>query len=148
MQSDTCVRALWGDPAVGFIPPFIVILPQGGPDTGSLFFLGYPRAAHEISAGKARVIWTHPHHRLPLHLVDTFPQGCGSAGCPDIDCGMFDMSKSRTLHEDNFLLRKQPYPPALLCNSWGCNKDTLKGDKLVRCAKCQVVRYCKKEHQV
>lgn len=38
VQSDTCIRSLWADPAVEYIPPFIIIMPQGGSDTGRSAF--------------------------------------------------------------------------------------------------------------
>ena len=132
-QADLLVRALYSDPAVGYVPPFIVFMPLA------------PK-------GKARILFTKPSHMLPQPFAESWPSFCGSPGCVDSDCGMFDLTTSRSLAEGTPMVREGPWSPhRVVCNLWGCEqkrRDTQSQIRMKRCDRCKEVIYCDETHQV
>ena len=134
LQADMLLRALFSDPAVGFFPPFVVIMPfSGNPD---------PRG---------RVVYAHPSNMPSRSLLETFPMSCGSPRCGNTECGFLNLKATRALSAGTAMVRDDGWPPSrMLCNMWGCEKPHLpeKGEKLMQCQKCREVYYCSVSHQV
>ncbi|KIM38480.1 hypothetical protein M413DRAFT_447719 [Hebeloma cylindrosporum] len=132
-QADLLVRSLLSDPAVGYVPKFIVFLPMS-------------------AYVKARALFMHPSFVPPPALVENFPSGCGAANCTDDDCGAFDLTASRALAEDTALIRNNDWVMDVVrCNLWICNVEepaNISGKSLFQaCKKCRDAFYCCKEHQ-
>jgi len=134
LQADLLVRSLLSDPAVGYLPKFIVFL------STNVFV-------------KARALFMDPSFLPPPKLVENFPTGCGAVNCTDTDCGAFDLTASRSLAEDSALLRHHNWVMGVVrCNLWICNVEEpadLSGKSVFQgCKKCQDAFYCCKDHQV
>ncbi|KAK0454191.1 uncharacterized protein EV420DRAFT_604727 [Desarmillaria tabescens] len=134
-ELDLCVRALLLDEAVGYVPPFIVIVEMG----------------YDIMA---RTLFTCPSHVPSPSLLESLPNVCGSRRCTDSDCtGLWRTERPRSLHHPSPMVRKpQRYDDRVVCNLWGCEvqmqKDVITGRMtLKRCQKCKEVLYCSREHQ-
>lgn len=129
-QADHLVRALFSDPAVGYVPPFIIFIPLS-------------------RTGKARILFTKPSHMLPQPFVQSWPSCCWNPGCADLDCGMFDLTKSRCLAEGTAMVRASPWSPhRVVCNLWGCEAKHGGNVQMKRCERCREVIYCDQMHQV
>ncbi|KAJ7171810.1 hypothetical protein C8R43DRAFT_874448 [Mycena crocata] len=131
-QTDLLVRALLSDPAVGYVPPFIIF-------------------HSALSDGKTTVLFTKPVHVPPTSLIQDLPGSCNASQCSRTDCAAIDMTLSRSLVENSHMVRKWETvaPKCILCNLWGCNvKYSEDGDfNLQRCQRCREVLYCSKAHQ-
>jgi MYND finger len=133
-QADLLVRSLLSDPEVGYVPPFIIIVPHQG--------VGCPRV---------RALFTQPSHAPPSELTQSWPQTCGQRGCQETDCGSFDFKACRSLSEGSTPVRKSPFPgKRVACNLWGCEvlHKPEEGSTLMRCKRCKEAFYCSSEHQV
>jgi hypothetical protein len=133
-QADLLVRSLLSDPAVGYVPPFIIIMPRQGTD-----------------GLRARALFTHPSHRPPPALTELWPKTCGSRHCEEPECGMFDFAACRSLSAGSALVRKGPWlGHRVACNVWGCEvlHKPEEGSSLMRCQRCKEVFYCTTTHQV
>jgi hypothetical protein len=130
LQADLLVRSLLADPAVGYVPPFIIILPLHGP--------------------RARALFTHPSHVPSPALTQSWPKSCGASGCRDPDCGNFRFELCRTLDAGTAMVRKSGWPEKrVTCNLWGCEVLYRPGEgALMRCQRCKEVLYCSSKHQV
>ena len=126
------MRSLISDPAVGYVPKFIVFLPK------NVYV-------------KARALFMGPSF-LPIpKLVEDFPT-CGAANCTDDDCGAFDLTASRSFVKDSTLLRHHEWVMDVVrCNLWICNEEEpadLSGKTLLQaCKQCREVFYCCRDHQ-
>jgi hypothetical protein len=133
-QADLLVRSLLSDPAVGYIPPFIVIIPYQG-----------------ANSPHAQALFTHPSHAPPSELTRSWPSSCGSPNCPETDCGSFDFNACRALSPDSKMVRKGPWPgKRTACNFWGCEvlHKPEEGSTLMQCRRCKEAFYCTSTHQV
>jgi hypothetical protein len=131
-QADLLVRSLLADPAVGYVPPFIV------------FFSA-------TKSGRATVLFTNPSHRPPQAFLSTFPQRCSAVHCTADDCGFVNLPGSRCLMKGSKMVRQGNFEKGVvLCNLWGCAiaYDPENGTTLSRCQKCKEALYCSVEHQV
>ena len=128
------MRSLLSDPAVEYVPKFIVFLPTN-------------------AYVKARALFMDPSFIPPPELVRDFPAGCGAANCTDKDCGAFDLTASRSLAEGTTLMREHKWAMnEVRCNYWICNKEEpadIEGKSMFQaCKKCREAFYCSKDHQV
>jgi len=130
-QADLLVRAHYADPAAGYIPPFIILMPLS-------------------VSGKARVLFTKPSHMLPQAFAQSWPSYCLNPACGDSNCGMIDFTKSRCLAEGTAMVREGPWlPHRVICNLWGCEQKRNGGDVRMKCCeRCKEVIYCDHDHQV
>ncbi|KAJ7451176.1 hypothetical protein FB451DRAFT_1051625 [Mycena latifolia] len=131
-QTDLLVRALLADPAVGYVPPFIIF--------------------HSVADnGKTCVLFTKPHFAPPPALVKGWPGECRDSKCPRSDCAAIDMAASRCLVDKTPMVREwsMASPPRVLCNLWGCGVQHAEDSdvKLQRCQRCREVLYCSAAHQ-
>ncbi|KAJ6626994.1 hypothetical protein B0H10DRAFT_470193 [Mycena sp. CBHHK59/15] len=101
-QVDILVRSLLSDPAVGYVPPFVI-------------FHSF------IPEGKTCVLFTKPLHRPRGPLVRDMPGSCTNSTCPHRDCAAIDMDASLSLAENSHMVRKwdNVLPKRIVCNLWG-----------------------------
>ena len=133
-QADLLVRSLLSDPAVGYVPPFIVIL-----------------TVRTDEGPPGRILFSHPSHFPPRSLIENWPKSCGSSGCHKIECGSFDLNASCSLSAGSAMVRESSWSrKRVVCNLWGCEVLHLpeEGMPLRRCQRCQEVLYCCRQHQV
>jgi hypothetical protein len=133
-QADLLFRSLLSDPDVGYVPPFIVIVPS-------------QRSEDPV----ARAIFSDPSYRPPTSLTQNFPKSCGSPGCDKTDCGFFDLDACRSLSPGSAMVRSSVWPEnRVVCNLWGCEIKHLprEGQTLQQCQRCKEVSYCCRQHQV
>ncbi|KAJ7480088.1 hypothetical protein B0H11DRAFT_2026489 [Mycena galericulata] len=131
-QTNMLVRALLSDPAVGYVPPFIVF--------------------HSvIPGGKTCVLFTHPLHVPPPSLIRNLPGSCNGPECPNDRCAAIDMNASHCLVANSRMVREWDtvLPRRVVCNLWGCNIAYSEDSavKLQRCQRCREVLYCSRAHQ-
>ncbi|KAG5651494.1 hypothetical protein H0H81_008466 [Sphagnurus paluster] len=133
-QADLLVRALLQDPAVGYVPPFIVF--------------------HPITfKGRATALFTSPANRPPQAFIDSFPTACSTPQCEETECGFFNLKACRSLAKDSKMVRKSIWPTGLVaCNVWTCDvqhaPNVAKPTFLQRCQRCKEALYCSPSHQV
>ncbi|EJD34929.1 hypothetical protein AURDEDRAFT_75733 [Auricularia subglabra TFB-10046 SS5] len=126
-QADLLTRALFSDPAVEYLPPFIVFQPTK-------------------ATRKSRVLFRAPDCAPPLSLLQTLPQSCIGSGCTSAahpDCGMYVWDRLHVLHPNSHLVRSHNHFRGIFCNHWPCLQD----EGLVQCSRCKDVRYCSTRHQ-
>ncbi|KAJ6573955.1 hypothetical protein DFH09DRAFT_384137 [Mycena vulgaris] len=132
-QTDLLVRALLADPAVEYVPPFIIF--------------------HSVlSEGNTCVLFTKPLHAPPPALVQNWPGKCRDSKCKRSDCIGIDMGASRCLADSSAMVRALPgaQPRRIVCNLWGCEVKHAAEDSgvaLQRCQRCREVLYCSRAHQ-
>ncbi|KAJ7037492.1 hypothetical protein C8F04DRAFT_1092647 [Mycena alexandri] len=131
-QTDLLVRSLLSDPAVGYVPPFII------------FHSMMPN-------GNTCILFTKPLHVPPPSLAHNWPTSCNGLECERADCAPLDMNLSRSLVDKSHMVREwnNVGPRRTLCNLWGCEVRYSKDSdvKLQRCQRCKEVLYCSSAHQ-
>ncbi|KAK7439572.1 hypothetical protein VKT23_017499 [Stygiomarasmius scandens] len=153
-EVDLLVRSLLQDPALEYVPPFI------------LFF--------QTREMKFTPMFTSPHLIPPRQILSALPRGCGSPECTDnhccdltwdgltpeslkfLDADMVKLDKkdplfdTKAMEEKRFWRPKAQWEPReQLCNLWGCDVSYSAGDRtrLKRCVKCKEALYCSSTHQ-
>lgn len=134
-QLDILIRALFADPAVEYLAPFIMLMPHLG-----------------LENSKGNILFQRPSFVPPASLFTGWPTGCSDANCKQgPDCSPISWDRIYCLADATKLVRRVDYPePAVLCNHWGCNKEhkPAKGKVLNLCQRCKEVRYCSKNCQI
>ncbi|EJD34933.1 hypothetical protein AURDEDRAFT_188883 [Auricularia subglabra TFB-10046 SS5] len=126
-QADLITRALFSDPAVEYLPPFVVFQPIR-------------------SDRKARVLFRAPDCAPPLSLLQSLPNTCGGTGCDTKThptCGAYVWDRLHVLRPGSHLVRPYNRVRGVLCNHWPCHTQ----EGLVQCSRCKEVRYCCPQHQ-
>ncbi|KAJ7151594.1 hypothetical protein C8R46DRAFT_913703 [Mycena filopes] len=131
-QTDLLVRSLLSDPAVGYVPPFIMF--------------------HSLTHnGNTCILFTKPAHVPPPSLTQNWPASCNSLKCERTHCAPVDMGLSRSLVDKSPMVREWATvgPKRTVCNLWGCEVQYSKDSdvKLQRCQRCKEVLYCSSAHQ-
>ncbi|KAG6918791.1 hypothetical protein DXG01_011543 [Tephrocybe rancida] len=135
-QADLLVRSLLQDPAVGYVAPFIVMLPA-------------------VKDGRASVLFTDPDNCPPQEMLASWPVNCNGPNCPKAigSCGAFDFKNCRSLAKGSKMVRKSVWPTGRVkCNFWTCQiehaPDAMEPTTLQRCQRCKEALYCSAAHQV
>ncbi|KAJ7151595.1 hypothetical protein C8R46DRAFT_1122526 [Mycena filopes] len=130
LEADKLVRALFADPAVGYVPPFIVF--------------------HCLQKdGTTCMLFAKPLHVPPQSLTQNWPGSCNASECARTDCAVIDMSLSRSLADKSHMVRKwdRVGPKRVMCNLRVCDVQHSEDTKLQRCQRCKEVFYCSTLHQ-
>ncbi|KAJ7785699.1 hypothetical protein B0H16DRAFT_1657248 [Mycena metata] len=117
-QTDLLVRSLLSDPAVGYVPPFIIFHSM-------------------VPNGNTCILFTKPLHVPPPSLTHNWPASCNALECERADCAPLDMNLSRSLVDKSHMVRE-----------WANVGPRRTLDvKLQRCQRCKEVLYCSSAHQ-
>ena len=140
IQADLLVRSLFGDSELGYLPPFLVIVPT--------------LLDTQTPYNHARILFQQPCFAYPASLLQAWPTGCGAESCPETNCTLLDIKNTYALMDGSSMVRSERVTgvwgqeKGTLCNRWGCPKKKSPEKKLVQCARCKEVNYCGRECQV